>query len=404
MLNELLDWVIKIQLLLSMSVVVLLICERSLSSKIGAQLLYKMWWLIPSTLLLLSVPSELKPLSNNAMHYVTVTPTQLPVTDTWLLSWTVVYIAGACSLLLAMFWQHKRFHTNLALELTGTTYRGYPVYVSTQINSPMIVGLIKYNIVMPANYIQRFDAQSLSLMLEHEYTHIKRHDNLWNLGFFSLCTITWFNPLIWLGYQSFRRVQELACDERVLENKPHHQQVHYAKTLINCVEHHNKRHFAYAYYGDKNTMLQRLNHIKNTTRPSTVAQTLLITCALASLSALAITKDSPTEKVKADHSVKPIMRIESKYPIEAANNGVSGYVQLAYTIDERGHTNNIKVIDASPKNTFEHNAIAALRQWQYTPSNNPDEIHRVQLDFKINENAINTPQHDQFERIDVSSH
>jgi TonB family protein len=380
----------------------LLICERLLIHKISAQFLYKMWWLIPSILLLLSLPSELKPLSNNAMQYMTITPTQLPIAETWLLSWQVMYTTGTITLLLIMLWQHRHFHKKLTLQLTDTTYRGHPLYLSTQVNSPMVVGLIKARIVFPANYTQRFDPESLSFMFEHEYTHIRRLDNLWNLGFFLLCSVTWFNPLIWLGYQSFRRVQELACDEFILKNKPNHQHMHYAKTLINCVEHHNKRHFAYAYYGDKNTMLQRLNHIKNTAQPSKVAQTLLITCALTSISTLAITKDSPTEKVKATHSVKPIMRIEPKYPIEAANNGISGYVQLAYTIDERGHTNNIKVIEASPKNTFEKNAVTALRQWQYTASSNPKKIHRIQLDFRINEDATNTPQNGQFERLDVS--
>ncbi|MCM2248767.1 M56 family metallopeptidase, partial [Klebsiella pneumoniae] len=74
--------------------------------------------------------------------------------------------------------------------------------------------------------------------------------------------VSWFNPLAWLGYLSFRRLQELSCDEKVLINKSIQQRILYSKALINCAANSRAGLMAYSHYGDKNTMLQRLNQIK----------------------------------------------------------------------------------------------------------------------------------------------
>ncbi|MBE0366669.1 M56 family metallopeptidase [Pseudoalteromonas aurantia] len=402
MFDILINWVFEVQLLLSLIVLGLIFCERITLHKLGARFIYLQWWILPCALILISIPNELKPLTYGPMQYISVS-NPLPHVETWVFSWSLVYLLGFTLFIFTMLWQHLRFHQQLALQPCNLNHRDSITYTSAQIASPMVIGLIHPKIVLPRDYEQQFEETALSLMLEHEHTHITRYDNIWNLCFYSFCALNWFNPLIWCGYHSFRRIQELACDEKVLKNKSHHQQIHYAKALISCIESDKKQHFAYAHYGDKNTMLQRLNYLKNTSGSSRTAKLLLLTCAFTSIGAVALNSTTKTENATSKLIVKPIMRVEPKYPAEAANDGISGYVQLAYTVDERGHTNNIKVIAAQPENTFENNAILALRQWQYTSSNTPSQVYRVQLDFKLDNLAVNAPKQTQFERIDVTN-
>ncbi|MFM9470020.1 M56 family metallopeptidase, partial [Streptomyces scabiei] len=63
---------------------------------------------------------------------------------------------------------------------------------------------------------------------------MKRRDNLLNMVCLLTTLIFWFNPIAWLGYMSFRRLQELSCDETVLATKNTHQRILYSKALINC--------------------------------------------------------------------------------------------------------------------------------------------------------------------------
>jgi protein TonB len=89
-----------------------------------------------------------------------------------------------------------------------------------------------------------------------------------------------------------------------------------------------------------------------------------------------------------DGDATPIVRIEPKYPIQAARDGKEGWVTLSFTINEIGGVEDVDVIEADPKRVFDKEAKRALRKWKYKPKVVDGKAMRqpgltVRLDFKM---------------------
>lgn len=68
-----------------------------------------------------------------------------------------------------------------------------------------------------------------------------------------------------------------------------------------------------------------------------------------------------------DGDATPIVRIDPKYPPDAARDGKEGWVLLSFTIDTLGGVTDVEVLDADPKRVFDREAKRALRKWKYRP-------------------------------------
>ena len=394
------NWLIEQQLLLSILFCGFILLERFALKALGSRFVYKLAWLLPAALVITNLPNAIKPLQNSNISHYLITPNQ-PFIHEMGISWALMYVLITAGLLIASFITHTRFVKSLQLtELTqfeGTLTADVKTYTSQHVATPMVVGILNSKLVLPSNYNTQFDKATLALILEHENVHIKRKDNLTNALMLLPTILLWFNPLAWFCYASMRRLQELTCDERVLSNKTTQQHILYSKALINCAANAPTGLMAYSHYGDKKTMLQRLTNIKHSGERSKFAKGGLLLVAASMLSGLAIAKQ-PEAMTKEDH-ISPTMRIEPLYPIQAAQQGISGSVVLKYDITPNGETANVSVVSAKPEAIFDREAKKALRQWQYKPSSMGYQNVLVQLDFAINNEVANT---DLIERIKVS--
>ena len=87
---------------------------------------------------------------------------------------------------------------------------GVPLLDSDEIATPVVVGIFRPTIMLPAG-----DAV-LRPMLHHELAHIERRDCLTQLVVRVACAVYWFNPLVWHAAQRIALEREGACDDRAL--------------------------------------------------------------------------------------------------------------------------------------------------------------------------------------------
>lgn len=395
------NWLIEQQLLLSLLFAGFVLLERFGLKAIGSQLIYKLVWLIPASLLVANLPNAIRPLQNSPISHYIITPNQ-PLISTISINWALFYVVITALLLFATWIIHRRFVSNLQLcevtNLQAEISSGVKTFTSHQVATPMVIGVLNSKLVLPHNYNTLFDKATLALILEHENVHIKRKDNLTNALLLLATILMWFNPLAWMAYASCRRLQELTCDERVLSNKTTQQQILYSKALVNCAANAPAGLMAYSHYGDKKTMLQRLTNIKHNGAHSRLAKGSALLIAASLLSGLAVAKQ-PEASAKKETSIAPVMRIEPFYPKQAAEQGISGSVVLKYDITPAGKTANITVVKAEPEAVFNKEAKRALMQWQYTPSSMGQQNVLIQLDFALNSTVTKS---DLIERVNIS--
>lgn len=89
-----------------------------------------------------------------------------------------------------------------------------------------------------------------------------------------------------------------------------------------------------------------------------------------------------------DTGATPIVRIDPKYPVDAARDGKEGWVEMAFSIDKAGNVIDATVINAEPKRIFNREALRALKGWKYRPKieNGQAVVQtglQVVLEFKI---------------------
>jgi periplasmic protein TonB len=82
-----------------------------------------------------------------------------------------------------------------------------------------------------------------------------------------------------------------------------------------------------------------------------------------------------------------VRQVDPEYPRTAQREGVEGSIDLRFTVKADGKVADIEVVEATPANTFDREAIAAVRRWRYDPRREDgvavDSRTRVRLEFKL---------------------
>ena len=66
-------------------------------------------------------------------------------------------------------------------------------------------------------------------------------------------------------------------------------------------------------------------------------------------------------------SLKPVKTVPPEYPESALAKSLSGSVLLSFTVDTKGNTSDVQVLQSTPAGVFDRAAVSAVRRWKYAP-------------------------------------
>lgn len=107
--------------------------------------------------------------------------------------------------------------------------RGVQLFVSAKAQVPMVAGILRPVILMPAAVMTQLSMEQVETILLHELAHIKRYDHLLNILHTLIETILFFNPFLWMISSVTRREMEHCCDDIVLNHSK--EPIFYASAL-----------------------------------------------------------------------------------------------------------------------------------------------------------------------------
>ncbi len=106
--------------------------------------------------------------------------------------------------------------------------------LTTRVSSPMVVGLLKPILLVPATLISGMTTAELDAVLIHELAHLKRYDHFVVIFQRVAEAIFFFHPVVWFFSRGISQTRELCCDDVVLEQGI--QPLDYAKGLCHVAE------------------------------------------------------------------------------------------------------------------------------------------------------------------------
>ncbi len=104
------------------------------------------------------------------------------------------------------------------------------IRLSSAINTPMVIGVLKPLVLLPAGLMSGLTMEQVECILVHELAHVRRWDYLVNLLQSTVEILLFFHPAIWWTSRVVRQERENCCDALVV-NLPSNK-VQYARALL----------------------------------------------------------------------------------------------------------------------------------------------------------------------------
>lgn len=108
------------------------------------------------------------------------------------------------------------------------------VGVCCEVSIPVVVGIVRPMIVLPASLISGLTTDQLQALVTHELAHIRRHDLLINLLQRLIETVLFFHPAVWLVSCRISTERENIADDVVIDSG--WQPARYADALVRMAE------------------------------------------------------------------------------------------------------------------------------------------------------------------------
>lgn len=177
----------------------------------------------------------------------------------------------------------------LASRLAGSLgiARRVTVGVCDRIAGPMLLGIARPLILMPAAALSGWTPGQVEIALLHELAHVRRWDNLVNLIQRMVEAVLFFHPAVWLVSGWVRRDREHCCDRIVVDytGRP----FDYAVALFALVEAGDfNAPCVHASFMGRNNLVDRIRRILNPEEPAMRLSRSVVALAALTLAVPAI--------------------------------------------------------------------------------------------------------------------
>jgi TonB family protein len=234
---------------------------------------------------------------------------------------------------------------------------------------PAVMWALRPCLLLPADFLERYDAEARDMVLRHELAHLRRGDAWWKLLGECTLVLLWFHPLAWFALSRFHLDLELACDERVLRTAPEHE-LRYAQTLMRSTG--MDAHLAMIPWLTEPQLKERLTMISRQPRSAgrrrfgyaTLAALFASSAVIAQTGGAAPAGSSgPTQDIPFNASMPP------PYPPDAIKNHEQGMVMLKVLVGTDGTARQITVDNDTTKASPELAKVASdtAMKWHFNP-------------------------------------
>lgn len=156
---------------------------------------------------------------------------------------------------------------------------GLTVRKTQLLSAPVLIGLIK-----PVLYIPDGDLsdRETEYIFKHELTHFKRKD-LWYKHFSSfVCTVHWFNPIVYLILREIDECCEISCDCETVKNYTDTQKSEYMRLILRLLQNSltNTNSFSLTMTGARRTIERRFKMIRKYNKKSKIITVISVFCAV----------------------------------------------------------------------------------------------------------------------------
>lgn len=196
-------------------------------------------------------------------------------TQVWFLILSYIWVIGALVMALyalISYWLLKR-------RVATATLLRENIRQSEYVDTPFVLGLFRPIIYLPYGLEQK----EQNYVVAHEKAHIKRRDHWWKPLGFSLLTVYWFNPLMWLAYILLCRDIEGACDEKAIREMGLEDRRGYSTALLQCSIHRHRLAACPLAFGEVGVKV-RIKSVMNYKRPAFwIVAAALAACVVAAV-------------------------------------------------------------------------------------------------------------------------
>lgn len=174
-----------------------------------------------------------------------------------------------------------------------------PVYTGQAVKSPMLIGILRPRLLLPAAR-KKWNDRELELMMAHELCHYRQKDLVLKFMMMTVCCIHWFNPAVYLMKKQFFYEIELACDENVLRKCGGKERELYAQMILSFAgSRRENAAFSTGMWENKKRMKNRLAYMLDERRRKKGVVSIVITVMAVLLTGLVVSCGYKTDEENA---------------------------------------------------------------------------------------------------------